>query len=62
MKIDILSAVPEMLMSPLHESILKRAQENGLVEIEVHNLRDYAHDRHLTIDDMPYGEIGRAHV
>lgn len=55
MKIDILSAVPEMLMSPLHESILKRAQENGLVEIEVHNLRDYAHDRHLTIDDMPYG-------
>lgn len=55
MRIDILAAVPEILTSPLHESILKRAQENGLVEIWVHNLRDYAHDRHLTIDDVPYG-------
>lgn len=55
MRIDVISAVPAILESPLNESILKRAQENGLVEIHVHNLRDYAHDRHLTIDDVPYG-------
>jgi tRNA (guanine37-N1)-methyltransferase len=55
MRIDVISAVPAILESPLNESILKRAQENGLVELHVHNLRDYAHDRHLTIDDVPYG-------
>ena len=55
MRIDVLSAVPGTLESPLHESILKRAQENSRVEIHVYNLRDYAHDRHLTIDDVPYG-------
>lgn len=55
MRIDVISAVPDILESPLRESILKRAQENGLVDIHIHNLRDYAHDRHLTIDDVPYG-------
>ena len=55
MRIDVISAVPDILVSPLKESILKRAQEKALVEINVHNLRDYAHDRHLTIDDVPYG-------
>jgi len=55
MRIDIVSAVPAILESPLNESILRRAQENGIIEIYVHNLRDYAHDRHLTIDDVPYG-------
>jgi tRNA (guanine37-N1)-methyltransferase len=55
MRIDVISAVPAILESPLNESILKRAQENGLVELHIHNLRDYAHDRHLTIDDVPYG-------
>ncbi len=55
MRIDVVSAVPNILVSPLRESILIRAQEKGLVEIQVHNLRDYAHDRHLTIDDVPYG-------
>ncbi len=55
MRIDVISAVPDILESPLRESILKRAQENGLVEIRIHNLRAYAHDRHLTIDDVPYG-------
>lgn len=55
MRIDVVSAVPNILISPLRESILKRAQEKGLVEIQVHNLRDYTHDRHLTIDDVPYG-------
>lgn len=55
MRIDIISAVPAILESPLNESILKRAQENELVDIHIHNLREYAHDRHLTIDDVPYG-------
>jgi len=55
MRIDIISGVPKLLESPLNESIIKRAREKGLVEIEIHNLRDYAHDRHRTIDDTPYG-------
>ena len=54
MRIDILTVVPELLTSPLHESILKRAQEKGLVEIVVHNLHDYAHDkRKTTTSGMP---------
>ena len=48
MRIDIISSVPDLLASPLNESILKRAQEKGLVEIVVHNLHDYAHDRRKT--------------
>lgn len=44
-----------MFSGPLHESILKRAQEKGLVEIRVHDLRDWAHDRHRVVDDVPYG-------
>ena len=44
-----------LLESPLNESILKRAQANGYVDIVVHNLRDYTHDKHKTIDDAPYG-------
>ena len=55
MRIDILTVVPELLTSPLHESILKRAQDKGLVEIVVHNLHDYAHDRRRTTDDYPFG-------
>jgi tRNA (guanine37-N1)-methyltransferase len=55
MRIDVVSAVPDILTSPLNESILKRAQANRLVEIHVHNLREYAHDRHQTVDDVPYG-------
>jgi len=55
MRIDILSAVPTQLESPLKTSIVKRAQDKGLVEIHVHNLRDYALDKHKTIDDTPYG-------
>ena len=47
MRIDIISSVPDLLASPLNESILKRAQEKGLVEIVVHNLHDYAHDRRI---------------
>ncbi len=55
MRIDLISAVPELLDSPLNTSIVKRAQTKGKVEIVVHNLRDYAHDKHRLIDDKPFG-------
>ena len=55
MRIDILTVVPELLASPLNESILKRAQEKGLVEIHIHNIRDYTEDKHRTTDDYPFG-------
>ncbi|MFR9651135.1 MAG: tRNA (guanosine(37)-N1)-methyltransferase TrmD [Rikenellaceae bacterium] len=55
MRIDILTVVPELLNSPLNESILKRAQERGLAEIVVHNLRDFTDDKHRTTDDYPFG-------
>ena len=55
MRIDILTVVPELLQSPLNESILKRAQQKGLVEICVHNLRDYTTDRHRRVDDYAFG-------
>ena len=55
MRIDLITVVPEMFVSPLSCSILKRAQEKGLVEIMVHNLRDYTHDRYRKVDDYPFG-------
>lgn len=55
MQIDILTTLPQMLVGPLSESILARAQKNGLVEIKIHNLRDWATDSHRTTDDHPYG-------
>lgn len=55
MRIDILTVVPELLQSPLNESILKRAQQKGLVEIRVHNIRDYTLDKHRQVDDYPFG-------
>ncbi len=55
MRIDIISAVPELLESPLNYSILKRAKEKGLVEIFVHNLRDYTADKHRRVDDYAFG-------
>ena len=55
MRIDIITVVPELLDSPLHESILKRAQESGHAEIYVHNLRDYTDDKRRTVDDYPFG-------
>ena len=55
MRIDIITVVPELLASPLNESILKRAQESGHAEIYVHNLRDYTDDKRRTIDDYPFG-------
>lgn len=55
MRIDILTVLPEMLESPLGCSILKRAQNKGLVEFHVHNLRDYTTNRHRKVDDYPFG-------
>ena len=55
MRIDILTVLPELLDGPLNNSILKRAQDRGLVEIAVHNLRDYTLDKHRRVDDYPFG-------
>ena len=55
MRIDIISAVPELLDSPLNHSIVKRAKEKGLVEIFVHSLRDYTDDKHRRVDDYAFG-------
>ncbi len=55
MKIDIISAVPDILLSPLNSSIIKRAQDKKKVSIQVHNLRDYAFNKHRQIDDKPFG-------
>ena len=55
MRIDILTVMPDALDSPLHTSILKRAQDMGLVEIHVHNLRDWSLRKHRKVDDYPFG-------
>jgi tRNA (guanine37-N1)-methyltransferase len=55
MRFDILSGVVDLLISPFQESILKQAQEKKLIEIHLHDLRDYTHDKHRKIDDVPYG-------
>ena len=55
MRIDILTVLPEMLESPLGCSIIKRARDKGLVEIAVHNLRDYTTNKHRKVDDYPFG-------
>jgi len=55
MRIDILCLFPEMFVSPFDCSIIKRARERGLVEVVVHNIRDYTHDKHHTVDDYAYG-------
>src|SRR5262245_37695377 len=55
MKIDVLTLFPAMFAGPLDESIIKRARNTGLLDLKLHNLRDYAHDRHRTVDDRPFG-------
>ena len=55
MRIDILSLFPEMFEGFLETSIIKRARENGYVDIKVHNFRDYSLDKHKRVDDYPYG-------
>ena len=55
MRIDILTLFPKMYEGPLGESIIKRAQNSGLVEIGIHDIRDYSIDKHKQVDDRPYG-------
>ena len=55
MRIDILTVLPEIVQGPLQHSILRRAARKGLVDIRVHDIRDYATGKHRQIDDYPYG-------
>jgi len=55
MKIDIVTLFPEICRAPLSESIMKRAQENGIVDLGIHNLRDWTTDKHHIVDDAPFG-------
>jgi len=55
MRIDIITVVPELLESPLNHSIIKRAKEKELVDIHIHNLRDYASNKYKQVDDTPFG-------
>ena len=55
MKIDIITIFPDFFRGPLDFGIIRRSREAGLVEIEVHDLRAFAHDRHKTVDDRPFG-------
>lgn len=55
MKIDVLTLFPEMFGGALDVSIVRRAREKGLLDLQIHNLRDYTHDRYKTVDDSPFG-------
>jgi tRNA (guanine37-N1)-methyltransferase len=55
LKIDILTLFPEICRAPLSESIMKRAQENKIVDLRIHNLRDWTKDKHRIVDDAPFG-------
>jgi len=55
MRIDILTLFPEICRAPLNESMMKRAQENSVVDLRVHNLRDWTTDKHHVVDDAPFG-------
>lgn len=55
MKIDVLTLFPTMFAGPLDESIIKRARQAGLLDLTLHQLRDWTHDRHKTVDDRPFG-------
>jgi len=54
-RIDIITLFPEICRAPLSESIMKRAQENGALELRIHNLRDWTTDKHHVVDDAPFG-------
>ncbi len=58
MLVDILTLFPSMFKGPFDESIIKRAQERGILEIHLHNLREFAYDKHRMVDDVPYGGGG----
>ncbi len=55
LRIDILTLFPAMFQGPFEESMIKRGVDRGLLDIRLHDLRDYTHDRHRTVDDYPYG-------
>ena len=55
MKIDVLTLFPAMFAGPLDESIIMRARKSGRLELKIHQLRDWTHDRHKTVDDRPFG-------
>src|SRR6266487_4489437 len=55
MRIDIVTLFPEICRAPLNESMMKRAQEKGAVDIHIHNLRDWTTDKHHVVDDTPFG-------
>jgi tRNA (guanine37-N1)-methyltransferase len=55
MKIDVLTLFPEMFGGALDVSIVQRARNTGILDLRIHNLRDYTHDRHRTVDDRPFG-------
>ncbi|MFN3741278.1 MAG: tRNA (guanosine(37)-N1)-methyltransferase TrmD [Anaerolineales bacterium] len=58
MRFDVFTLLPEVFPAYLGSSILQRAQERGILEVHLHNIRDYTHDRHRTTDDLPYGGGG----
>jgi tRNA (guanine37-N1)-methyltransferase len=55
MRVDIITLFPEICRAPLSESMMKRAQENGALELQIHNLRDWTTDKHHVVDDAPFG-------
>lgn len=58
MQFDVFTLLPEIFPSYLESSILQRARQRGLIDVRLHNVRDYTHDRHHTTDDIPYGGGG----
>jgi tRNA (guanine37-N1)-methyltransferase len=55
MRIDIVTLFPEICRAPLNESMMKRAREKGIVDVHIHNLRDWTTDKHHVVDDAPFG-------
>jgi len=55
MKIDVLTLFPAMFAGPLDESIVNRARDSGRLDLKIHNLREWTHDRHKTVDDRTFG-------
>src|SRR3982075_1428233 len=55
MRIDILTLFPEICRAPLDESMMKRAQSSGALDLRIHNLRDWTTDKHRIVDDAPFG-------
>ncbi len=55
MRIDIVTLFPEICRAPLSESMMKRAQEKGIIDLHIHNLRDWTTDKHHVVDDAPFG-------